>query len=173
MGPARAPFSFHGDALLFVYLLALARFCTALAALDTGSAFEGMGAAREVSYAVLSEAALVTALVVLAVQSGSLQLAMSYGKPVVVTAVGGFPEFLGEGEGGLVVPANDHASMAKALITLLSDPDTRERMGQYNHERAKTDLSWSRIASLTMEAYRQILNKSKAPKKAVINESIS
>src|SRR6185369_3012926 len=35
---------FRGDAVLFVGLLALARFCTAAAALDTGSAFEGMGA---------------------------------------------------------------------------------------------------------------------------------
>jgi formate hydrogenlyase subunit 4 len=38
--------------LLLIYLLALARFCTAWAAMETGSAFEGMGAAREVSYAV-------------------------------------------------------------------------------------------------------------------------
>ncbi len=67
-------FSFRGDALLFVYLLAMARFCTAGAALETGSAFEGMGAAREVSYAVLSEAAIMAALVTLAVQSGSLSL---------------------------------------------------------------------------------------------------
>jgi formate hydrogenlyase subunit 4 len=66
--------SFRGDALLFVYLLAMARFCTAGAALETGSAFEGMGAAREVSFAVLSEAAIMAALVTLAVQSGSLSL---------------------------------------------------------------------------------------------------
>ena len=55
IGPAGASLSFRGDALLFVYLLAFARFCIALAALDTGSAFEGMGVAREVSYAILSE----------------------------------------------------------------------------------------------------------------------
>ena len=67
--------AFRGDALLFVYLLALARFCTALAALDTGSAFEGMGAAREVSYAVLAEAAIITALLTLSVQTGSVSLA--------------------------------------------------------------------------------------------------
>jgi formate hydrogenlyase subunit 4 len=75
LGPARAAFAFRGDALLFVYLLAVARFCTALAALDTGSPFEGMGAAREVSYAVLSEVAIITALLTLAVQSGSVSLA--------------------------------------------------------------------------------------------------
>ena len=74
VGPAGAPLAFRGDALLFVYLLALARFCTASAALDTGSAFEGMGAAREVSYAVIGEAALITALLALAVQTGSVSL---------------------------------------------------------------------------------------------------
>lgn len=78
-GPQGAPLSFSGDALLFLYLLGLARFCTVLAALDTGSAFEGMGAAREVSYAVLSEAALITALLTLSVQAKSSALATMLG----------------------------------------------------------------------------------------------
>jgi formate hydrogenlyase subunit 4 len=67
--------SFRGDVLLFIYLLALARFCITSAALETGSAFEGMGAAREVSYAVLSEAAMLAAVLALAVQTGSLSMA--------------------------------------------------------------------------------------------------
>src|ERR1035437_9323184 len=50
VGSAGGALSFKGDVLLLVYLLAVARFCTAWAALETGSAFEGMGAAREVSY---------------------------------------------------------------------------------------------------------------------------
>src|SRR6185436_1347249 len=61
LGPAGSFVSFRGDVLLLIYLLALARFCTAWAAMETGSAFEGMGAAREVSYAVLAEAAIVAA----------------------------------------------------------------------------------------------------------------
>ena len=74
VGPAGGPLAFRGDALLFVYLLALARFCTAAAAMDTGSAFEGMGVAREVSYAVINEAAIITALLALSVQTGSVSL---------------------------------------------------------------------------------------------------
>lgn len=74
LGPAGAGLSFHGDVLLMIYLLALARFCTAWAALETGSAFEGMGAAREVSYAVLAEAAMFAAMLSLAVQTGSVSL---------------------------------------------------------------------------------------------------
>jgi formate hydrogenlyase subunit 4 len=74
LGPAGAALSFRGDVLLLIYLLALARFCTAWAAMETGSAFEGMGSAREVSYAVLAEAAIITAVLSLIVHSGSASL---------------------------------------------------------------------------------------------------
>jgi len=70
-----APISFTGDFILLAYLLSLGRFFTASAALDTGSAFEGMGAAREVTYACLAEPAFFLGLLVLAKLSGSLQLA--------------------------------------------------------------------------------------------------
>jgi formate hydrogenlyase subunit 4 len=73
-GAADAPVRFAGDVVLFAYLLALGRFFTTAAALDTGSSFEGMGAAREVSFACLAEAALFTAFVVLVRFSGSLSL---------------------------------------------------------------------------------------------------
>ncbi len=75
LGPAGAGLSFRGDVLLMIYLLALARFCSAWAAMETGSAFEGMGAAREVSYAVLTEAAIFAAMLSLSVQTGSVSLA--------------------------------------------------------------------------------------------------
>ncbi len=74
MGPFQSPVAFTGDLILFAYLLALSRFFTTTAALDTGSAFEGMGAAREVTFACLSEPALFFALLVLAKMSGSLVL---------------------------------------------------------------------------------------------------
>jgi formate hydrogenlyase subunit 4 len=70
-----APVSFTGDLLLLAYLLALGRFFTAAAALDTGSPFEGMGAAREVTFACLAEPAFFLGLLVLAKLSGSLNLA--------------------------------------------------------------------------------------------------
>lgn len=66
---------FRGDFLLMIYLLALARFGTTWAAMETGSAFEGMGSARELSYAVLCEAAIITAVLSLSIQSRSLTLA--------------------------------------------------------------------------------------------------
>jgi NADH:ubiquinone oxidoreductase subunit H len=54
--------SFPGDLIAFAYLLALGRFFTIAAALDTGSAFEGMGAAREAAYSCLAEPAAFFAL---------------------------------------------------------------------------------------------------------------
>ncbi len=73
-GGAPAAISFTGDFVLFAYLLGLARFATVLAALDTGSAFEGMGAAREVTFASFAEPALLLCLIVLARATGSLSL---------------------------------------------------------------------------------------------------
>lgn len=71
--------SFAGDLILLAYLLGLGRFFTASAALDTGSAFEGMGAAREVTFSCLTEPAFFLGLVVLAKLSGSLELASILG----------------------------------------------------------------------------------------------
>lgn len=100
IGPGGAVMAFHGDAFLFVYLLALARFCTAAAALETGSAFEGMGAAREVSYAILSEAAILAALLTLALQSDSVSLgtmlAPAAGAGAALLAAGLFTVLLAE-----------------------------------------------------------------------------
>ena len=73
LGSFAAPVSFAGDFVLFTYLFALGRFFTAAAALDTGSPFEGMGAAREVGFAWLTEPALFFAFLALCRLSGSLR----------------------------------------------------------------------------------------------------
>jgi formate hydrogenlyase subunit 4 len=79
LADSRAPLSFTGDLILLVYLLGLGRFFTASAALDTGSPFEGMGSAREVTFACLAEPAFVLGLLVFARLTGSLQLATMLG----------------------------------------------------------------------------------------------
>lgn len=55
IGFARPIISFEGDIILFAYVLGLARFFQILAAMDIGSSFEGMGAAREAAFAVFAE----------------------------------------------------------------------------------------------------------------------
>ena len=66
--------AFSGDFVMVAYLMALGRFFTVLAALDTGSSFEGMGASREVTFSAFAEPALFLALAALARQTGHLSL---------------------------------------------------------------------------------------------------
>jgi formate hydrogenlyase subunit 4 len=68
-------FSFHGDVVILFYLLGLGRFFTVLAALDTASPFEGMGAAREVFFSALAEATVFVILALFFRISGSLSFA--------------------------------------------------------------------------------------------------
>lgn len=55
IGFAKPLISFDGDIILFAYVLGLARFFQILAAMDIGSSFEGMGAAREAAFSVFAE----------------------------------------------------------------------------------------------------------------------
>ncbi len=67
--------SFHGDVVILFYLLGLGRFFTVLAALDTASPFEGMGAAREVFFSALAEATIFVIIALFFRLSGSLSFA--------------------------------------------------------------------------------------------------
>ena len=75
LGQNWAPCSFYGDVLLFAYVLALGRFFLVLSALDTGSAFEGMGVSRDVTFACLAEPTMFFCILVLAKVFDSLQMA--------------------------------------------------------------------------------------------------
>jgi formate hydrogenlyase subunit 4 len=106
-GAFSAPLAFAGDIVLFAYLFGLSRFFTTAAALDTGSAFEGMGSAREATFACLSEPALFFVFLALAKQSGSLSLgemlgassggfSVSAAAPLVMICIGLFVIILAE-----------------------------------------------------------------------------
>ncbi|MCC6525389.1 MAG: NADH-quinone oxidoreductase subunit H [Polyangiaceae bacterium] len=79
LGAHKAPLSFGGDLVFFAYLFALGRFFTVAAALDTGSAFEGMGGAREVTFGALAEPALFFGLLVLTRLGGAVRFAVVLG----------------------------------------------------------------------------------------------
>jgi formate hydrogenlyase subunit 4 len=70
----RLPFDAVGDLLVVVYLLLLGTFFLALAGLDTGSAFGGMGASREMTIAALAEPTVALAVFALALGAGSTNL---------------------------------------------------------------------------------------------------
>ena len=83
-----SPIHFGGDLVLFAYLFGLARFFMTAAALDTGSAFEGMGASREVTFACFAEPAILLAFLVLAKLSGSISLTPMLLTPATGAVVG-------------------------------------------------------------------------------------
>ena len=73
-GSAPALLKFPGDLILLAYVLGLMRFFTVVAALDTGSAFEGMGASREVQFSALAEPCLFLCLAAIACKMQSISL---------------------------------------------------------------------------------------------------
>jgi len=72
---------FSGDAVAFAYALGLGRFFLVLAALDTGSSFEGMGASREVTFASIVEVGLFLSFGTLAVVTHEISLSGMLGAP--------------------------------------------------------------------------------------------
>jgi formate hydrogenlyase subunit 4 len=66
----KAVLSFEGDFIMFAYLLALGKFFTIIAALDTGSSFEGMGASREALFSMLVEPAFFILIATFAMFTG-------------------------------------------------------------------------------------------------------
>ena len=76
MGGIPAVLRFPGDLVLFANLLGLLRFVTVIAALDTGSSFEGMGASREVLFAALAEPALLLGLAAICLETRSVSLSV-------------------------------------------------------------------------------------------------
>ncbi len=82
---------------------------------------------------------------------------MAHGRAVVASAVGGLPEFVEEGRTGLLVPPNDDAALADAILELLGDP---ARLGAFpagGGARAATFFSPARLGAETIEVYEEAL----------------
>jgi starch synthase len=87
--------------------------------------------------------------------SGVLNVAYAFGKPVVVSDVGGLDEVVEHGKTGLLVPPRDPRALADAIVQLLADPDLRAMM-EKNVETKAEELSWDGVAKKTMEIYKEI-----------------
>ncbi len=79
IGGKTALFSFKGDFILVLYLLAMTKGVMVFAALDAGSSFEGMGASREISFTAFLEPAFVLILASLIYSSGFSSLSSILG----------------------------------------------------------------------------------------------
>jgi glycosyltransferase involved in cell wall biosynthesis len=92
-------------------------------------------------------------------QSGALQVAYSFGKPVVATAVGGLKEAVEDGKTGLLVPPRDAASLADAILRLLTDEALANRMGKRAKELSETVYNWESIAESVKNSYLEACRK--------------
>lgn len=89
--------------------------------------------------------------------------AMAMHCPCVVTAVGGNPEQITDGENGLVVPDRSPERIAEALVALLSDPIKRRAHGEAGFRRVQDNLNRDRMVNEVEGAYFDLLRRRDAP----------
>ena len=85
-------------------------------------------------------------------QSGVLFTALAFGSPLVLSAVGGFPEVAASGAATLVTPG-DPAALASELTRLLADPTARDQLAAGARAAAAGAYSWDAIAARHLALY--------------------
>lgn len=86
--------------------------------------------------------------------------AMAAGKPVVATAVGGIPEFVQQGQTGLLVPPGDAQALALAMKQLLEEPEKARSMGCQGRELVKRHYSIESVVRQHEHLYELCLSRS-------------
>jgi glycosyltransferase involved in cell wall biosynthesis len=94
-------------------------------------------------------------------QSGVLFTALAFGKAIVATSVGGFPEVARAGGGDVIrlIPPADEVALAEALGSVLSDRAERERLESAAQAAAAGPFSWDAIAAQTLALYERITGR--------------
>lgn len=82
--------------------------------------------------------------------------AMLAGKPVVATDVSSAPEIVAGGETGLLVPPDEPAALAEAVLELLADPARAAAMGEAGLARAQNEFSVAKMADRTAALYAAV-----------------
>jgi glycosyltransferase involved in cell wall biosynthesis len=90
---------------------------------------------------------------------GTVAEAMSRGRPVIGTRIGGHAEMLDETT-GILVPQGDPAALATAMVKLIDDPELREKLGRTARERAR-GFSASSTVPRFEETYRTMISAEK------------
>jgi glycosyltransferase involved in cell wall biosynthesis len=90
--------------------------------------------------------------------SGVLYTALAFGKPLVISAVGGFAELAREGAARLVAPGRP-GELAQAIGELVSLPEERRRLAEGSRRAAAGEHSWKSIAAKTLELYEELLGR--------------
>jgi glycosyltransferase involved in cell wall biosynthesis len=90
--------------------------------------------------------------------SGVFYTGFAFGKPMVLSAVGGFPEVAATGAARLV-PPEDAPALAAALSDLIADGPARAELAAAAEKAAAGPYSWDRVAELTLDLYRELLEE--------------
>lgn len=91
-------------------------------------------------------------------QSGALQLAYAFSRPVVATEVGAFPETIDTGQNGILVPPHNPSNLTQALIHMLQKSDEELlAMGKHSRFLADTRYAWSSVAEQTHRVYQNLI----------------
>jgi glycosyltransferase involved in cell wall biosynthesis len=92
-------------------------------------------------------------------QSGALQAAYTFGRPVIATAVGGLPEAVEEGRSGFLVPVQSPGDLAEKIITLVRKPELAKLMGEYSRHLSDTRFGWRAVARKIIKVYDELLER--------------
>lgn len=90
-------------------------------------------------------------------QSGVLFTALAFGKPLLLTRVGGFGEIADEHGAALAVAPDDLGALASGLADLLGDSGARERLASAARGLADGEFAWSSIAARTLALYESLV----------------
>jgi glycosyltransferase involved in cell wall biosynthesis len=119
-----------------------------------------LGYIREEEVPELFRSATIVALPYRAIdQSGVLMTALAFGKAIVASRAGGFPEVITDGVHGILVTPGDVQDLARALQDLLANPARRQAMEQATRHLATTELSWATSAQKTIDLYEAVSAK--------------
>jgi glycosyltransferase involved in cell wall biosynthesis len=90
-------------------------------------------------------------------QSGVLYVGLAFGKPMVISDIGGFSEVAEDHGAARLVPPEDPSALAAALRELLADPEQRAALGARAAAAAAGPYSWDAIAGRTLALYEELL----------------
>lgn len=88
----------------------------------------------------------------------SILEAMAFACPSVTTSVGGIPEVVDHNVNGLLVPSGEPAELARAVESLIRNPEQRAMLGQAAQEKARSAFSAEHIVSRYEAYYRDVID---------------
>lgn len=81
---------------------------------------------------------------------------MAAGKPIVASNIAGFPDVIGHGESGLLVPEKDSDAIANAVVELAEDASLRARLGAHARAQVHANLNWDTVARRFISVYERV-----------------